>query len=111
MDVNEQMRIICGWFSSWDDSQRAIFLDQLVAKVTPEKLFALAQGIHLSNDNPTPISPEDCVSFDEKCQYFHRCFLGWSAEQSNTFLSELEAIDYPAICTFYDKVANTAGQV
>ena len=111
MDANDQMRLICGWFSSWDERQRAIFLDKLVAKVTPDKLFALAQSIHLSNDEPKPTSPENCRSFEEQCKYFHRCFYNWSAEQSNSFLSELEAIDYAAICTFYDKVASTAGQV
>ena len=109
MDVESQMQLFCTWFSSWDAVQRATFLDQLVAKVTPEKLFALTEAIHLSNDAEL-VSPEVCKHFDEQLKYFHRCFSGWSVEQSNGFLSELEAIDYAAVCIFYDKVASTAGQ-
>ena len=110
MNVEDQVRLFCAWFSSWEPAQRAIFLDQLVAKVTPEKLFALTQAINLSN-NAEPVAPEECRHFDEQCKYFHRCFSGWSVEQGNCFLSELEAIDYAAVCIFYDKVASTAGQV
>ena len=109
LNVEDQIRLFCAWFSSWGAAQRAVFLDQLVAKVTPEKLFALTEAIHLSNE-AEPVSPEGCTHFDEQCKYFYRCLSGWSVEQSNAFLSELEAIDYTAVCVFYDKVASTAGQ-
>ena len=110
MNVEDQMRLFCAWFTSWDAGQRAVFLDQLVAKVTPEKLFALTQAIDLSN-TVGPVSPDGCTSFDEQCKYFNRCFSGWSAEQSNRFLNELESIDYAAVCKFYDNVAGTTGVV
>lgn len=110
MNVEDQMRLFRVWFSSWDAGQRMIFLDQLVAKVTPEKLFALTQAIELSN-TVEPVSPQNCINFDDQCKYFYRCFSHWSAEQSNYFLNELENIDYVALCRFYDKVASTAGQV
>ena len=86
-----------------------MFLDQLVARVTPEKLFALTQAIDLNTVEP--ISPENCIDFNEQCKYIYRRISTWSVEQSNLFLSELENIDYSALCAFYDKVASTAGQV
>jgi len=110
MNVEDQMRLFCDWFSSWDAVQRTVFLDRLVARVTPEKLFALTQAISFS-EAVQQVTPEDCKNFDEQCRYCYHCLSGWSAEQSNNFLSKLEAIDYAAICTFYDKIASTAGQV
>lgn len=110
VSVGEQMQLFNEWFSSWDAGQRAMFLDQLVARVTPEKLFALTQAIDLSN-TAEPVSSENCINFDVQCKYFYRCFSVWTTEQKNHFLSELEVIDYAAVCTFYDKVASTAGQV
>ena len=106
----DEMRLFCAWFASWTSDQRALFLDRLVARVTPEKLFALTQAIDLSGTDE-PALPESCKTFDEQLKYFYRRFSGWSAEQGNRFLSELEAIDYAAVCTFYDKVADTAGQM
>lgn len=110
MNVEDQMQLFCVWFSSWGPDQRAVFLDQLVAKVTPEKLFALTQAINLSN-TAEPVPPDSCKNFDEQCKYFYSCFSRWSAEQSNRFLTELESIDYAAVCLFYDKVASTVGQI
>lgn len=108
--MDYQIQLFCTWFSSWDSSNRATFLDQLVARVTPEKLFALTQVIDLTS-TVEPISPENCIDFSEQCKYIYRCISAWPVEQSNRFLSELENIDYAALCAFYDKVASTAGQV
>ena len=108
--VDGQTQLFCTWFSSWDGNQRAMFLDQLVARVTPEKLFAMTQAIDLSNVAEIT-SPGNCCDFNEQCKHIYRCVSAWSVEQSNRLLSELENIDYAALCIFYDKVASTAGQV
>ena len=108
-DVESEVRLICGWFYSWNVEKRRQFLDRLVAKVTPDKLFALAQAVSLSESEQ--ISAEGCTTFSNQIKYFEHCFAGWSTEQRNYFVNLLENIDYNVVCAFYDKVACTAGQI
>ena len=108
-EVGSQVHLICSWFSSWDVTKRAHFLDRLVAKVTPDKLFALTQSVNLSESEQ--ITADSCTTFNDQLKYFEYCFAGWSTEQRNYFVNILESIDYNVVCAFYDKVASTAGQI
>jgi len=108
-EVESQVRLICSWFSSWDAAKRARFLDRLVAKVTPEKLFALTQSVSLSEREQ--IASESSITFHDQVKYFEHCFARWSTDQRNYFVNMLENIDYNVVCAFYDKVASTAGEI
>jgi len=108
-EVESEVSLVTSWFSSWDVAKKEHFLDRLVAKVTPDKLFALTQFVTLSESER--VVSESCTTFKDQVEYFDRCFANWSTEQRNYFVNKLESIDYNVMCTFYDKVASTAGQI
>ena len=103
-----EMDIFWQWFQSWPTMQRRQFLDKLVPKVTPHKLFALAEGLVLSSQtSPPPERWQDCGTFEEQVAYFNRHLDRWTAEEANRFLNGLEEIDESAMNEFYVKVAST----
>lgn len=102
-----EMKISWQWFQSWSTIQRRQFLDKLVLKVTPHKLFALAEGLVLSSQTSPPERWQDCRTFEEQVAYFNKCLKRWTAEEANRFLNGLEEIDESAMNEFYVKVAST----
>ena len=108
-EVESEISLVTSWFSSWDVAKKEHFLDRLVAKVTPDKLFALTQFVTLSESER--VVSESCTTFKDQVEYFDRYFANWSTEQRNYFVNKLESVDYNVMCAFYDKVASTAGQI
>jgi len=101
-----EMEFCWQWFRSWSAVQRRIFLDKLVSKATPHKLFALAEGLMSQRTSP-PENWQDCRTFEEQVAYCNFCLSRWTAEEANQFLNGLEEIDESAVNDFYAKVAST----
>lgn len=100
------MQVVWQWYRSWDRAQRTTFLEKLVPRVTPHKLFALTERMAMQA-TVAPVSWERCLTFEQQLAYFHGCLDGWSADEANTFLQGLEEIDEPAMNEFYAKIAST----
>ena len=106
MAKSEEMQIFWQWFRGWDAEERRIFLERLVPKVTPNKLFAMVELAHIHSTSP-PENLRDCKTFGDQLKYFHSCLDQWSAEEANGFLSGLEEIDESAMGEFYARIAST----
>ncbi len=113
------MNYMIGWFQTWTFSQRMIFLESLVAKIVPDKLFAQASRLNMgSPDSPQARQadnqghdPSQCKLFYEQLLYSQIRIDEWSADDSNRFLNMLEEIDRIALYRFYDMIAATVGEV
>lgn len=102
---SSEMKIFWQSFHRWDAVQRRAFLERLVPKVTPHKLFAMTA--RLLSSAAAPERWEDCKTFEEQVAYFHCCLDRWTADEANAFLRGLEEIDERAMNEFYTKVAST----
>ena len=107
--THEKMEIFWQWFREWGESERRVFLETLLPKITPNKLFALTETLMSSKATP-PANWRDCSTFTEQLAYFHACLDQWSPEEGNRFLDYLEEIDYTAMSNFYDKIAAAVKQ-
>ncbi len=105
-DAGSQMHVVWQWFRSWEKAQRTIFLEKLVPRVTPHKLFAMTERMGVQSV-AAPTSWEHCLTFEQQVAFFHGCLDGWSADEANTFLQGLEEMDELAVNEFYAKVAST----
>lgn len=107
MAKSEEMQVFWQWFRGWDAEERRIFLEKLLPKVTPNKLFAMVELAGIHSTRP-PESLRDCRTFGDRLKYFHSRLDHWSAEEANGFLSGLEEIDESVMGEFYAKIASTA---
>ena len=106
MATRDEMQMFWHWFHEWDAEKRRIFLEKLVPKITPNKLFAMAELMGFHSTNP-PEKSSDCKTFGDQLMYFHSRLDQWTAEEANGFLGGLEVIDESAMDEFYAKVAST----
>ena len=106
MAKSEEMQLFWHWFRGWDTERRRIFLEKLVPKVTPNKLFAMAESIGIHSVCP-PENLRDCKTFGDRLKYFHSRLDQWTAEEANGFLNGLEEIDESVMGEFYAKIAST----
>ena len=102
--TEEEMQIFWEWFKQWGEAERRLFLEKLLPKITPHKLFAMTENM-LSGQKSAPSSWRECGTFEEQLLYFHTCLDRWTAEEGNRFLDHLEEIDYGVMSEFYDKIA------
>ena len=109
--VGFEMNNMVNWFEKWNSHQRRVFLESLLPKIVPEKLFAHTSRLNLEQDQACPVSPELCVSFNQQLLYCHNCLDKWTADDSNQFINILEDVDRTALYLFYDMIAATAGEL
>ena len=109
--VGFEMNNMVNWFEKWNSHQRRVFLESLLPKIVPEKLFARTSRLNLEQDQACPVSPELCVSFNQQLLYCHSCLDKWTADDSNQFINILEDVDRTALYLFYDMIAATAGEL
>ena len=101
----EEMEIFWQWFRLWSETERRVFLEKLLPRITPNKLFALTEDLMSSQAAKPPASWRECRVFAEQTAYILSCLDQWSPEEGNLFLDYLEEIDYGVMSEFYDKIA------
>ena len=110
--VGNDMKYMIDWFENWTASQRMMFLEPVVAKIVPDKLFARALRLTMNSSRDRfPNDPTQCKLFDEQLLYSLNCLDKWNADDSNRFLTLLEEIDRIALYHFYDMIAATVGEL
>ena len=100
-----EMQTFLKWFQEWDTTKRREFLEKLLPKVTPHKLFAMTAGLMSTHTHPT--QAQNCITFEDKVAYIHSSSDKWSADEGNQFLCGLEEIDESIMNEFYAMVAST----
>ena len=109
---DEQVRIMWKWFKEWDSHQRKLFLESLVPKVVPNKLFSQLSRLNMkSSSQNTSMNVYECQTFENQLRFIHSCLDNWTADKANDFVTGLEEIDRTAVYTFYDMIAATVGEV
>lgn len=111
--VAVDMDYMIQWFKNWTFPQRIAFLESVVSKVVPHKLFAMASRLSLQQQTEVPYldNPLQCNCFEEQLTFCHKCLDKWTADDCNHFLNILEDIDRIALYQFYDMIAATAGEL
>lgn len=101
----EEKEVFWQWFRLWSEAERRVFLEKLLPRITPNKLFALTENLLSSQVVKPPSSWRECRTFAEQTAYILSCLDRWSPEEGNQFLDYLEEIDYGVMSEFYDKIA------
>ena len=112
--INFEIKHMLEWFTSWDSSQRRLFLESVLPKVVPHKLFAQTSRMNLNEEESSqrhPSEPSNCTTFQQQLLFCHKCLEKWAADSANHFMTLLEDIDRSALYSFYDMIASTAGEV
>ena len=100
-----EMQTFLKWFQDWDTAKRREFLEKLLPKLTPHKLFAMTA--ELMSPRTHPAQAENCRTFEEQVAYLISHSDKWTADEGNQFLSGLEEIDESIMNEFYLMVAST----
>ena len=103
--ADEQISAVLHWFVHWTSTNRDIFLDNLLCKAVPNKLFTIVEAMSSLGVNNQLQSMFHC-----QLRLFDNWFRGWTENQQNYFLQQLEHIDYPFVERLNKKVAETSGQ-
>lgn len=111
--VAVDMSFMIQWFTIWTNNQRMTFLESVVPKVVPHKLFAMASRLTLqqSQTDDYPSNPLECNCFEQQLKFCHLCLDRWTADDCNHFMNLLEDVDRPALYRFYDMIAATVGEL
>ncbi|XP_048373485.1 uncharacterized protein C14orf119 homolog [Sphaerodactylus townsendi] len=102
----QEIRCLLHWLSSWAPAQRGRFLQDLVDKAVPCKVLPLLEGLAgLSMEAGKPPSIFEC-----QMRLWDQWFRGWSENERNEFVRQLEEVEPDMASRFYQEVAKTAGQ-
>uniref|UniRef100_A0ABM5EJ17 Uncharacterized protein C14orf119 homolog n=1 Tax=Pogona vitticeps TaxID=103695 RepID=A0ABM5EJ17_9SAUR len=102
----QEMRCLLHWLSSWSPAQRERFVHSLAEKAVPCKVLSLLDGLAgLSVEAGKPPSIFEC-----QMRLWDQWFRGWSQEECNEFVRQLEEALPEVASRFYQEVAGTAGQ-
>ena len=101
------MEVCWKWFREWTQEQRIAFLQRLLPKVVPHKLFSKLAEANLQQT--ACVDWSDCRTFEQQLVYIDLCLKQWTVDEANKFVSGLEEIDELAIARFYDMIASTVG--
>ena len=107
MAADEQISAVIYWFVHWTSAQRNDFLDNLLCKAVPNKIVTIVEAMSsLDMNNSGEHSMFSC-----QLRLFDNWFKGWSDEQRNKLLEQLEHIDAPFVERLNNCVAATSGQL
>jgi len=104
--ANEQMSAVLYWFVHWTSAQRDSFLDDLVCKAVPNKILTIIEAMNSLGMNSSEQSMFHC-----QLRLFDNWFKGWSDDERNCFLQQLERIDILFVERLNNRVALTCGQM
>ena len=109
LSSEQEMELLWTWFREWSTLKRRQFLDSIVPRVVPNKLFS--QMTQLSISKEVNKQWDHCSTFDDQLAFAHQCLDRWTADQANYFTTALEDIDQSAVYEFYHKIAATVREV
>lgn len=104
--ADEQISAVLYWFVHWTSEQRDSFLENLLCKAVPNKLFTVVEAM-----NKLAMSNSDQSMFNCQLRLFDGWFRGWRDDQRNYFLHQLEHIDAPFVERLNNRVTATCGQL
>ena len=107
MAADEQMSAVIYWFVHWTSAQRDDFVANLICKAVPNKLVTIVEAMSTLGLNGSGGQS----MFSCQLRLFDNWFKGWSDEQRNNFLEQLEHIDAPFVERLNNCVAATSGQL
>ncbi|ETE64664.1 hypothetical protein L345_09569 [Ophiophagus hannah] len=100
----QEMRCLLHWLSSWTPAQRERFLQDLVDKAVPWKLFPLLEslsGLRVESGKPPTI-------YECQMRLWNQWFRSWSEAERNEFVRQMEEEMPDLAGRFYREVAATA---
>uniref|UniRef100_A0A3Q3JNF2 Uncharacterized protein n=1 Tax=Monopterus albus TaxID=43700 RepID=A0A3Q3JNF2_MONAL len=101
----QEQRCVLSWFQGWTATQRERFLQDLLGKAVPGKVYTLL-------DSLSSLQVKDRLPNIFECQLrlWTQWFESWGEDERNHFLHMLEEQDPTFVAHFYNSVASTAGK-
>ncbi|XP_062813598.1 uncharacterized protein C14orf119 homolog isoform X2 [Anolis carolinensis] len=104
--TSQEMRCLLHWLSGWSSAQRECFIRDMVDKAVPWKVLPLLEGLAgLSMDPGKPPSIFEC-----QMRLWDQWFRGWTQEERNEFVRQMEEALPEVASRMYQEIAATAGK-
>jgi hypothetical protein len=104
--ADEQMSAVLYWFVHWTSDQRDSFLQNLLCKAVPNKLFTIVEAM-----NSLAVNSSEQSMFNCQLRLFDNWFRDWTDDQRNYFLQQLEHVDALFVERLNDRIVATCGQL
>lgn len=103
MEFEQQLVVLSAAFVRWSAEEKKAFFSQLLERVIPGRLFALAEWMEA-------MSLQHSEKFLAELRAVLSFVDSWSDAQRNVMVDHLETLDCSAVRQFDDMIAQSSGQ-